>query len=132
MIQDHVSWSEWTPYHESGVAETYSKHAAEFCRPIASTLAIHPSSDMWGAALVWTVDQKDAHRWAIADGVLRISTKVTENGHLVQELLKSEDSGTKAVIEQLASHGTALAIWEMKNLTVGTGQVMENIYMKWA
>ena len=72
MVKDRVAWSEWTPYHESGVAEAYSMHTSELCRPIASTLAIHPSSQKWGTALVWTIGQKDA-RWAVADGVLRIT-----------------------------------------------------------
>jgi hypothetical protein len=94
MIERYVSRVEWTPYHESGVAEISSKRVSEFCMPIASTLAIHPSSREWDAALVWTIDQTDA-RWAIADGVLRISTKVTENGHLMQQLLENEDAGTK-------------------------------------
>jgi len=126
FIQAQVVWSEWTLYHEIGVAEVYRMHTAMYCRALASTLAIHPSSREWGAALVWTADQKDA-RWAIADGVLRISTNVIDNGHPVQQLLEYEDAGMKTVIRQLASRGTALAIWEIKSLTVGTAQVMQEI-----
>src|SRR5713226_7899913 len=37
----------WRPYHELGVAEAYLKHTAEYTRSIASTLAIHPSSQLW-------------------------------------------------------------------------------------
>jgi hypothetical protein len=36
MIEGQVAWSEWTPYHESGVAEAYTQHTAAYCRPIAS------------------------------------------------------------------------------------------------
>lgn len=87
-IEAQVAWSEWTMFHESGVADAYSKHTSVYCLPIASTLAIHPSSRDWGSALVWTPDQMEA-RWAIADGVLRISTNVIKKDHMVQQLLQN-------------------------------------------
>ena len=126
VIERLVGSSNRKPYHELGVAEIYGRQTAEYCRPIVSTLAVHPSSRTWGRVLDWTVDQKDA-RWAIAEGALRVLAQVAENNPRMQQLLENEDADTKDTIKQLALDGTALAIWEMKNLTVGTAEVMENI-----
>ena len=117
-----------TKKHETGVAEAYSKHAATYCLPIASTLAIHPSSEVWDSILNWTTDVT-AGRWAIADGALDISTDVfnSHNEQWKQELLQKEDGWKKGIIEKLASRSATLAVWEMKSLTVGTPEVMEEI-----
>ena len=74
----------------------------------------------------WTTDGKIG-RWAIADGVLRISPDVFKNVQWERELLQNEDDGKKGIIKQLAFRTTALAVWEMKSLTVGTAQVMKEI-----
>ena len=128
QIECFDKYSDWTPCRESGVADLYSCYAAKYCCSIASTLAIHPSSDNWHSALIWSPEVKET-RWAIADGALRISTEVNEDGHLIRQLLQNESApdDTKRIIEKLASHRTALAIWEMKNLTVGTAQVMQEV-----
>ena len=115
-----------TKYRELGVAEFYSHFAAEYCRPIASTLALHPSSEYWGSILDWTLDGKIG-RWEIADGVLRISHAVFANDKLKKRMLQNEPDGKKDILNQLADRAAALAVWEMKSLTVGTGQVMEEI-----
>ncbi len=129
VIKRHLKTDSWTAHYESGVAEIYLQHAAEYCRPIASTLAIHASSQEWDSILVWSTDPTIG-RWAIADGALRISRGVTEKGGFAQQLVQNEDDGKKAIIQLLAQHETPLAIWEMKNLSVGTAQtaqVMEEI-----
>jgi hypothetical protein len=115
-----------TKWHESGVAETYSNHAATYCLPLASTLAIHPSSEQWDSILNWTTDV-GIGQWAIVDGALVISTDVFKDDQWKQELLQNEDERKNAIIEQLSSCSTTLAVWEMKSLTVGTAQVMEKI-----
>jgi len=117
---------ERTKYREAGVAESYHSHAAMYCLPIASTLAIHPSSEGWDSILHWTTDGKIG-RWAIADGVLLISPDVFEDDQWKQELLQNEDDEKKGIIKQLAFRTTALAVWEMKSLTAGTAQVMKEI-----
>lgn len=86
MIRDDVIWSNWSPYNELGVAEIYSAHTARYCQPIASTLAIHPSSEKWRTSITWSVDRKEV-RWAIADGELSISANVNKDDHPIQELL---------------------------------------------
>jgi hypothetical protein len=113
-----------TQYRETGIAEAYSRHASVYCLPIASTLAIHPSSKYWDSILNWTRDGKIG-RWAIADGVLFISPDVFTNDPW--KLLLNEDDGKKGIIKQIALQTTALAIWEMKSLTVGTAEVMKEI-----
>ena len=125
-IERQVSRSDWTKYQESGVAEAYGRHTAMYCLPIASTLAIHPSSELWDNLLVWTVDGK-LGKWAIADGVLRMLPAILQDGHAVQEALKNENDGKNALLKQLALHSTTLAVWEIKRLTVGTAQVMTEI-----
>ena len=115
-----------TLYHELGVANAYSHHAATYCLPIASTLALHPSSEYWDSILNWTTDGK-LGRWAIADGLLVISRRVFKDEKWRQELLKDEDDGKKDIMKQLAFRNTTLAVWEMKSLTVGTAEVMQEI-----
>lgn len=117
---------ERTKYRETGIAEAYSSHAATYCLPLASTLAIHPSSEHWDSILNWTTDGKIEH-WAIADGVLFISPDVFADDQWKQQLLQNEDDRKKGIIKQLAFDTTTLAVWEMKSLTVGTAQVMEEI-----
>ena len=115
-----------TKYHETGVAESYSHASLYYFRPIASTLALHPSSAYWGSILTWTFDGK-LGRWAIADGVLRISPSVFEDDKWKQQMLQNEDNEKEGILKQLAKDATALAVWEMKSLTVGTAQVMQEI-----
>jgi hypothetical protein len=115
-----------TKYRENGVAEFYQTHAAEYCRPIASTLALHPSSERWGSILDWTTDGKIG-RWAIADGVLRISQAVFKNNKFKQQMLQNEPDGKIGIIKQLCHRAAALAVWQMKSLSVGTEQVMQEI-----
>jgi len=126
IIKRRVNTHAWMAHYESGVSETYLMHTAEYCHPIASTLAIHPSSQEWDSVLAWSTEPT-VGRWAIADGALRISMNVTKNGSFAQQLVQNEDDGMKAIIKRLASNKFALAVWEMKNLTVGTAQVMEKI-----
>jgi hypothetical protein len=113
-------------YRELDIAEAYTMHAGMYCAPLASTLAIHPSSEHWGSILRWTIAGQ-AGRWAIADGVLIISPAVFANYKWKELLLQNEDDGKIGILQQLAFHSTPLAIWEMKSLTVGTAQVMEEI-----
>lgn len=115
-----------TKYREMGVVESYLKHAAMYCLPIASTLAIYPSSEHWDSILNWTTDGTIG-RWAIADGVLLISPNVFADDQWEQQLLQNEDNGKEGILEQLAFQSTALAVWVMKSLTVGTARVMEEI-----
>ena len=124
-IKAQVACSKWSPYHKIGVAEAYKAHTSTYCHPIASTLSVHPLSNVWYSALIWTLDQRNA-RWAITDRVLCILANVTKNCW-TQELMQNKDIGRKTLIEHLTSHGTALTIWEMKSLTIGTAQVMEEI-----
>ena len=126
MLIEEQFWTVFKPgiSRENGVAEAY-KQASMYFAPLASTLAIHPSSERWRSTLRWTTDGKIG-RWAIADGVLHISEVVFEDDKLKKQL-QNEDDGKKHIIEQLAFSSTALAVWEMKNLTVGTAQVMEEI-----
>jgi hypothetical protein len=126
VIIGDVDESEWSPRHELDVAIVYKTHTAKYCQPIASTLALHPSSEKWGTAILWSLDQKGAW-WAIADGVLRMSLNVNKGGRTAQQLIRNEDIQLKAITKQLATRDAALAIWEMKYMTVGTAEVMREI-----
>ena len=114
-----------TAYRETGVAESY-KDAATYCLPIASTLALHPSSEDWDSILNWTTDGKIGG-WEILDGVLLISRRVFKDDRWKQQLLQNEDDEKNGIMEQLAFRSTALALWEIKSLSVGTSQVMQEI-----
>ena len=127
IIKCQVMRTDWTKYHEQGIAEAYRVHTAMYCIPIASTIAIHPSSGEWDQLLVWTVDGKDG-RWAIADAVLRMSHDICKDDDSVQDLLKKEDDGKIALLKELDRCSTTLAVWEMKSLTVGTEKVMTEIF----
>src|SRR5216684_2332012 len=92
IIKRRVNTHAWMAHYESGVSETYLMHTAEYCHPIASTLAIHPSSQEWDSVLAWSTEST-VGRWAIADGALRISMNVTKNGSFAQQLVQNEDDG---------------------------------------
>ena len=65
--------------------------------------------------------------YQVADGVLLVSPNVFADDRWKQQLLQNEDDGKKGLLQQPAFHSTTLAVWEMKSLTVGTAQVMEEI-----
>src|ERR1700733_13725720 len=54
VIEDKTAMSKKRLLREEGVAENYNNLTATFCLPIASTLALHPSSTMWTSLLGWT------------------------------------------------------------------------------
>jgi hypothetical protein len=114
------------PHHELGVGTVYLNFTAKYCAPIASTLAIHPSFTAWRSVITWQFDQKEA-RWAIADGALRISPYVKKDGHAYQQTLQDVDVQTRTILKKLSIDSTALAIWEIKYMTVGTAEVMGEI-----
>jgi hypothetical protein len=62
---------------ENGVAEYYKDLTANFCLPVASTLALHPSYHEWRSRLSWTKEPNKAG-WAIADGVLQLTPPPNE------------------------------------------------------
>ena len=57
-----------------------------------------------------------------------MSPDISQDDGPVKELLKNEDDGKIALLKQLALRSTTLAVWEMKSLTVGTAQVMAEIF----
>jgi hypothetical protein len=126
VIKEQVYLAEQTKYHETGVVETYSKFASTYCLPIASTLALHPSSERWSTILNWSEDGKIGG-WAIVDGVLRISRRVFESDQLERRLMQNEDKEKKGIIRHLALGNTTLGVREMKSLAVGTAKVMQEI-----
>ena len=126
VIKEQVFQDDRIKYRETGVSETYLRYTSVYCLPIASTLALHPSSESWTSILNWTTDGK-LGRWAIADGVLRIARRIFQNDQLERQLLQNEDAGKKDIIQRLALGNTTLAVWEMKSLTVGTAKVMQEI-----
>jgi hypothetical protein len=118
-------------YREQGVAHHYFQFAAQYCLPIASTLALHPSHPEWTSLLGWTPDVK-AGKWAIADGVLRFKGISAKNAEYHKEILESigrYEPEKKVLVEKLMSQSDELAIWEMKSLQVGPAAVMESILL---
>jgi hypothetical protein len=127
QIQDQMESFDGLLYREIGVATSYRTYAAFYCLPIASALALHPCHSAWTSLLNWTLDGKNG-KWAIADGVLRLSWDVAQNNLRAQQILAAEDDEKKAVLRELARDtSSALAVWEMKSLTVGPREVMDQI-----
>jgi len=67
---------------ERGVAEIYKIYAARYFLPIASTLALHPSSKLWDSILDWT-QQANQGGYAIADGILTFSDLYKEHSAMI-------------------------------------------------
>jgi hypothetical protein len=57
--------------NERSVAKFYSRTTADYCVAVASTLALHPSTDRWYSLLEWD-DERSESGYALAEGALRI------------------------------------------------------------
>jgi hypothetical protein len=113
-----------------GVAENYNNLTANFCLPVASTLALHPSFHEWTKCLTWTMEPNKAG-WAIADGVLQLTpspddTEV-EDVETYESILEHFDPDIRKDLGELRRSYRDLAVWEMKSLTVGDFKVMNSI-----
>jgi len=110
---------------ESDVVERYMNTISAICLPIASTISLWPTSAKWGGKhLTWTTSA-NTEGYAIADGVLRLASMDTERKSEVERNL-----GAQAFSCLLELEHKVLATWEIKSLTVGDEDVMEEIHRK--
>lgn len=64
---------------EKGVAKFYDKTAATFCTPLASTLALHPTTSTdWTGLLIWSQSASSSD-YVIMDGELRIFQSASDD-----------------------------------------------------
>jgi hypothetical protein len=124
QIMSHSVYAEECLLREDGVAENYTDLTALFCLPVASTLALHPSSPEWSSLLRWTKEVSMA-KFAIADGALKL---VKESTHRNRAAWDFVDNDTKALLAELPVRYPDIAIWEMKSLTIGDEKVMAEIW----
>ena len=115
---------------EDGVAEYYNNLTANFCLPVASTLALHPSYHEWRSRLTWTKEPNKAG-YAIADGVLHPTPSPSDDEveavEIYKSILEHFDPEIRIIWDELGRRYKDLAIWEMKSLTVGDFEVMNSI-----
>jgi hypothetical protein len=78
-----------------GVTNFCDKTNATFCKPLASTLALHPNASIsdWTGLLVWT-QSVSSSGYAIMDGELRIFRTASDDEvvehNLIVETMESE------------------------------------------
>jgi hypothetical protein len=130
-IEKRTRSSQGSIIGENGVANNYATNAALYCLPIASTLALHPFNSEWDSLLEWTTDITNA-RWAIADGALRFIDEHDKDDRADdfadwKATLDSMDPMKRFLVDQLRERDKLIALWEMKSLTVGDIDVMEEI-----
>jgi hypothetical protein len=123
-IKSQTKYAEADFLREDGVAEHYKDLTASFCLPVASTLALHPSSSEWASLLRWTKEVSMA-KFAIADGALKL---VKHSTHRNREAWDFVDNDKRALLAELPIRYPDIAIWEMKSLTVGDERVMGEIW----
>ena len=111
---------------EQGVANIYDKTAATFCAPLASTLALHPttSTGNWTGLLIWS-QSVSSSSYAVIDGELRIfqttsDDVVTEHGKIVETMEKE----TRRIFEDIRDSRSPFAPWVMKSPFTGPLEVM--------
>jgi hypothetical protein len=116
---------ETTITDEKGVAIFYDKTAATFCTPLASTLALHPTTSTdWTSLLIWT-QSVSSSGYAIMDGELRIlrsasDDEVPERGKIVETM----ESEMRRIFEVIRDSRLPFATWEMKSPFAGPREVM--------
>jgi hypothetical protein len=123
--------------NEMSVAHFYLKTTAQYCMPVASTLALHPSAPRWLRSLEWhPVPSKSG--CAIADGVLRIlpSLKEVLSGKreatgfekvLVDSMRENcDDERWKGLVEVVKRLPDVMTM-EIKSLSVATEDIMHSV-----
>jgi hypothetical protein len=123
-IESHTASMSTLVLREEGVAEYYDHLTATFCLPVASTLALHPSSPHWASLLRWTRQVFNA-RFAIADGALQLAHVRT---NFLEKVWETVDVDKRSLLERLRELYPDIAVWEMKALAVGDEPVMQEIY----
>jgi hypothetical protein len=123
QMDDITEYAAWGLLREDGVLENYKDLTALFCLPVASTLALHPSSPKWSSLLRWTKEVSTA-KFAIADGALKLNPRSLDRDTAAWNFV---DNDKMALLEELPTRYPNIAIWEMKSLTVGDEKVMREI-----
>jgi hypothetical protein len=119
--------------NERSVANYYSKRAARYCIPVASTLALHPQAPKWTTILEY--DQVPSKsNYAIADGVVRIipvfknlllglSSPNAEEAVRLDALDGSKTAGLVELVKKFPDFFTL----EIKSLSVAPEGVMATV-----
>jgi hypothetical protein len=127
QIQSNTILAEIDLLREDGVAENYKGLTASFCLPVASILALHPSTTEWANLLRWTKEVTKA-KFAIADGALKLKYHLTHGAPFVKEIWDCVDNNKRLLLAELPGLYSDIAIWKMKSLTVGDKNVMEELW----
>jgi hypothetical protein len=108
-------------HDEEGVANFYMNTTAKFCAPVASMLGLQHAE--WISSLIWD-RQTHQKASAIADGFLKINTKVETDDFLRSPLKEEAKNDLNAIAQAKFLH---LAVWEFKSLLAGDIEVMQAI-----
>ncbi|KIL63789.1 hypothetical protein M378DRAFT_163974 [Amanita muscaria Koide BX008] len=112
---------------EQGVVNFYEKTTAKYCSPLASKLALHPSSSSsgWRSLVNWAPSVPFSAD-AIMDGQLCfIEGGTKEKAAQRAAILESMEEKNRFFLEE--KRRTPLATWEIKSLTAGGVEVMSAI-----
>ena len=110
--------------NETAVGDFYLQTTARYCSPVASMLALHPSFPRWRSFLHWMQSPASSGH-AIMDGQLCFTADTDDDLEMeLRTILTIVDSKVRAVTEEARESMASLATWEIKNLLVGSPEVM--------
>ena len=111
---------------EKAVASYYEKTTAQYCLPLASTLALHPNAPLseWRPLLEWT-QSVSSSGYAIMDGQLSIirNYNVEEEGLAIEDRVKWD----RGIFQELKKSKSPFVTWEMKSLSAGPVEVITSV-----
>lgn len=98
------------------VAELYERSVAQYCLPVASTLAIHPNAPDWMSVLRWNKDYDPplpSPASAAEHFSLRIKfSPITGKVHMVSDLMASMDELAVEKLQEVSDRCSDLGTWE--------------------
>jgi hypothetical protein len=130
----HVDYLENRPVrNKKSVANFYLKTTANYCVAVASTLALHPSTDDWYNMLQWD-DVPSRSGYALADGVLRIDPSMrpillgkTLPLYYKKKIMESLSKDRVDALAKVAEKFSDIMTCKITSLTVAPQGVMEAI-----
>ena len=114
---------------ENEVALFYQMTTVTYCSRVASTLALHPTSESWrGGLLCWSTQIGPHKDYAIVDGWLCFM-QCPKNEDDPNEIARKAnvermDPETRLIFEEMRKNRSSLATWEIKSITSGPCEVM--------
>ena len=117
---------ECTAEDEKAVANFYGATTAEYCLPVASTLAIHPNAPFWLRLVTW-MQSISSSGYAIMDGQLSITRVFCAKSRSHMDSIINSIVWDHDIFEEMRKLNLPFATWGMMSLSTGSPEVMSMI-----